>query len=137
LYRVPYSSSTAKLFMIVCGLLYIRFCQGSTLGAQIIQGGPEQPVKFSRVPRNCFQNYSPSSFHSHRVILTVISRIHCKSPETTLIILPGTPELQGPSSLQISGVPGPALGCSSGAAQNFVINSGSRTGCTSLGSGQP
>jgi len=33
-------------------------CQGSTLGAQIIQGGPDQPVKFSRVPRNCFQNYS-------------------------------------------------------------------------------
>jgi len=32
--------------------------QESTLGAQIIQGGPEQPVKFSRVPRNCFQNHS-------------------------------------------------------------------------------
>jgi len=32
--------------------------QGSTLGAQIIQGGLEQPVEFSRVPRNCFQNHS-------------------------------------------------------------------------------
>ena len=32
--------------------------QGSTLGAQIIKGGPEQCVRFSRVPRNCFQNCS-------------------------------------------------------------------------------
>jgi len=74
----------------------------------------------------------PSSSHSHSVILTVISKIHCKSPGTTFIILPGTPESQGPSSLQISGVPGPALGYFSGAAQNFVIFSGPRTGCTSL-----
>jgi len=74
----------------------------------------------------------PSSSHSHSVILTVISKIHCKSPGPTFIILPGTPELQGPSSLQISGVPGPALGYPSGAAQNFVIFSGPRTGCTSL-----
>ena len=76
--------------------------------------------------------FSFSQCHSHSVILTVISKIHCKSPGTTFIILPGTPESQGPSSLQISGIPGPALGYSSGAAQNFVIFSGPRTGCTSL-----
>jgi len=76
--------------------------------------------------------FSFSQCHSHSVILTVISKIHCKSPGTTFIILPGTPESQGPSSLQISGVPGPALGYPSGAAQNFVIFSGPRTGCTSL-----
>ena len=63
----------------------------------------------------------PSSSHSHSVILTVNSKIHCKLPGTTFIILPGSPELQGPSSLKISGVPGPALGNPSGAAQNFVV----------------
>ena len=47
----------------------------------------------------------PSSSHSHSVILTVISRIHCKSPGATFINLPGTPESQGPSPLQISGYP--------------------------------
>ena len=45
-----------------------------------------------------------SQCHSH----SVISKIHCKSPGTRLIFLPGTLESQGPSSLQISGVPGPA-----------------------------
>jgi len=74
----------------------------------------------------------PSSSHSYSVILTVISEIHCKSPGTTFKILPGTPESQGPSPLQISGVLGPALGYPSGAAQNFVIYFGPRTGCTSL-----
>ena len=70
----------------------------------------------------------PSSSHSHSVI-TVISKIH----GTTYKILSGTPESQGLSSLQISGVPGPALGYPSGAAQNFVIYSGPRSVCTSLG----
>jgi hypothetical protein len=75
-------------------------------------------------PPSCWQTF-PSSSHSHGVILTVISEIHCKSPGTTSIILMGTPESQGPSSsLQISGVPGPALGYPSGAAQNFVIYPG-------------
>ena len=45
----------------------------------------------------------PSSSHSYSVIRTVISKIYCKSPGTTFIILPGTPESQGMSSLQISG----------------------------------
>jgi hypothetical protein len=58
------ASSTGKLVeglhigMIERALRRLKVYQGSTLGAQIIQGGPEQPVKFSRVPRNCFQNYS-------------------------------------------------------------------------------
>ena len=60
-------------------------------------------------PPSCWQTF-PSSSHSHGVILTVISEIHCKSLGTTFIIIPGTLESQGPSSLQISGVPGPALG---------------------------
>ena len=62
----------------------------------------------------------PSSSHSQSVI-TVISKIHCKSPGITFIILPVTPEPQGPSSLQISGLPGPALGYLSGADQNFLF----------------
>jgi hypothetical protein len=82
-------------------------------------------------PSSCWLTF-PSSSHSHSVIFTVISKIHCKSPGTTFIIYLGTPESQGPSSLQISGVPGPALGYPSGAAQNFVIYSGPRTGSTSL-----
>ena len=64
-------------------------------------------------PPSCLLIF-PSSSCSHSVILTVILKIHCKSPGTTFIILPGTPESQGPLSLQISGVPGPALGCPSG-----------------------
>jgi len=71
-------------------------------------------------PSSCWLTF-PSSFHSHIVILTVISKIHCKSPGITFIILPVTPEPQGPSSLQISGLPGPALGYLSGADQNFLF----------------
>ena len=64
---------------------------------------------------------------------TVVSNcIHCKSPGTTFIILPGTPESQGLSSLQIFGKPGPALSYPSGAARNCVIYSGPRKGCTSM-----
>jgi len=55
-------------------------------------------------PPACWLTF-PSSSHSHSVIL----KIHCKSPGTTIIILPGNPESQGPSSLQISGVTGQAL----------------------------
>jgi len=74
----------------------------------------------------------PSSSRSQSVILTIIFNFNCKSPGTTFEIIPGNPKSQGPSSLQISGVPGPALGYPSGAAKLFVIYSGPRTGCTSL-----
>jgi len=73
-----------------------------------------------------------SSSHSQNVILNVISKIHCKSPGVTFNIILGTPELQGLSPLQISGVPGPALGCPGGAAKIVVLYSGPRTGCTTL-----
>ena len=94
-------------------------------------GQEGEPLAWDGSLSPCWLTF-PSSSHSHSVILTVISKIHCKLPGTTFIILPGTPESQGPSSLQISGVPGPALGYPSGAAQNFVNFSGPRTGCTSL-----
>jgi hypothetical protein len=55
-------------------------------------------------PPSCWLTF-PSS---HSVILTVINKIYCKSPGTTFVILSGNPESQGPSSLQISGVPRPA-----------------------------
>jgi hypothetical protein len=97
-------------------------------------GQEGEPLAWDSSLSPCWLTF-PSSSHSHSVILTVISKIHCKLPGTTFIILPGTPESQGPLSLQISGVPGPALGYPSGAAQNFVIFSGPRTGCTSLPSG--
>ena len=65
--------------------------------------------------------YLSSSPHSHSVILTVIPEFHCKLPGTAYAVAPA-----------ISGRPGPALGCPSGTAHNFVIYFSSRTGCTTL-----
>ena len=90
------------------------------------EGEPLAEMAYS--PPSCWVTF-PSSSHSHSVI-TVISKIHRKSPGTSLNFLSGTPESQGPSPLQIGTSFGlPQRGCTS---QNFVIYSGPRTGCTSL-----
>jgi hypothetical protein len=71
-------------------------------------------------PPSCWLT-SPSSSHSHSVILTVISNSQCKVPRTTFTNLLGPPESQGLLTLQFPGT-----------WTSFVICSGPRTGCTSL-----
>jgi len=74
-------------------------------------------------PPSCWLTF-PSSSHSH-IVITVISKIHCKSPGT-IFNFTGYPRITWAiAPVQISEEP-------SGTAQNFVIYSGPRTGSTSL-----
>jgi len=78
-------------------------------------------------PPFCWLTF-PSSSHSHCFILTVIPKVHCKLPKTAYKILPGLPGCH-PCNFRKTRT---GFGLPSGTAQNFVIYSGSRTGCTSL-----